>query len=459
MSNAGVASIQPITTAAQVASPNVTMNMDDNIVTGNARTTAGAGTIFGPANLGAFGTMNMRRNIVRGNTSAATTGGFVGLTNQGAVTGTINIQDNQIGTDASDAVTFSAATTGGLTGISNTTGAATTTLNITGNILRRFSAVSSGQFAGIIQSGAPIGVAINLNSNQLGTATANLYTYSAAHAANIFGIVNAAGAATATLSISNNDLRGFVHTVPTTAGGTNYINNQVFTGSTNINNNTLTNLTANSGGTASVTMISNSVTHAVGTTHNVNNNSVVGTYTKTGGSGQIAYYNAFALSGATVTETNNGNNFSNMNFTGTTGTNIGWRSADGTTPGSRKTITNNTFNNITGGTGAMSSQLYVCFSDNTFAGNNVSGNTITNITNGNSITAIFSDGQNQNFFNNTVSGLSATAAAAVVNGIQMPGAHDPERLQEHDLQSDFDGRHRDHQRHPDHRRDDPQRLQ
>ncbi len=81
--------------------------------------------------------------------------------------------------------------------------------------------------------------------------------------------------------------------MPTTAGGTNYINNQVFTGSTNINNNTLTNLTANSGGTASVTMISNSVTHAAGTTHNVNNNSIVGTYTKTGGSGQIAYYNAF----------------------------------------------------------------------------------------------------------------------------------------------------------------------
>ena len=61
--------------------------------------------------------------------------------------------------------------------------------------------------------------------------------------------------------------------------------------------------------------------------------------------------------------------------------------------------------------------LYVGFSDNTFAGNNVSGNTITNITNGNSIFGIFSDGQNQNFFNNTVSGLSATGAAAAVNGI------------------------------------------
>ena len=227
--------------------------------------------------------------------------------------------------------------------------------------------MSSGQFAGIIQSGAPIGVAINLNSNLLGTATANLYTYSAAQAANIFGIVNAAGAATATLSISNNDLRGFVHTVAASAGGTNYINNQVFTGSTNINNNTLTNLTANHGGTAAVTMLSNSVTHAAGTTHNVNNNSIVGTYSRTGGSGTITYYNAFGSSPATVTETNTGNNFSNMNFTGTTGSNIGWRSADGTTPGSRKTITNNTFSNITGGTGAMTSQLYVGFSDNTFA--------------------------------------------------------------------------------------------
>ena len=70
----------------------------------------------------------------------------------------------------------------------------------------------------------------------------------------------------------------------------------------------------------------------------------------------------------------------------------------------------------------MTSKLYVGFSDNTFANNNVSGNTISNVTNGNSISAIFTDGGNQNFFSNTINGLSGAAASAVVTGIQMTGA-------------------------------------
>ncbi|MBL7981360.1 MAG: T9SS type A sorting domain-containing protein [Flavobacteriales bacterium] len=417
---AGAAGVQGITTAGGFPMSNVTTNVNgnsfvNNVITGNAG-------MFGIANLGQFGTLNMNNNIVSGNTSAATTLGFTGITNQGAVINTINIQNNQVGTESTNAVTFSTATTAGITGISNTQGTATTTLNITGNFLRRFSLVTTGQFAGIIQSSANIGVAINLNNNNLGTTTANLYTYSGASTNTVFGIVNAAGAATATLNMTGNNITGLVHTLARTAGGHNYYNNQTFTGSTNISNNTITNVTDNSAGTSAVTMISNSVSHAAGTTHTVSNNAIVGSYTKTGGSGQIAYYNSFGSSSSAVTEINNGNNFSNMNFTGTTGTNIGWRSADGATPGSRKTVTNNTFSNITGGTGAMSSVLYVGFSDNTFAGNNVSGNVISNITNGNSITGIFSDGQNQNFFSNTIAGLSATGASAIVNGISLTGA-------------------------------------
>ena len=88
----------------------------------------------------------------------------------------------------------------------------------------------------------------------------------------------------------------------------------------------------------------------------------------------------------------------------------------------------------------MAAVLWVGFSDNTFAGNNVSGNTISNITNGNSIIGIFSDGENQNFFSNSVTGLSGTAAGAVVNGINLAGGDDSKRLQEQDLQSDGDWR-------------------
>ena len=258
-------------------------------------------------------------------------------------------------------------------------------------------------------------------NNQIGTATQDAFTYSAASAGTIIAYFNSNGAATATLNMTGNDIRRIVQNVPGASSHLYYLN-QTFTGSTNISNNTITNVTANTTGTSTLLFIGNDVTHAAGTTHNVNNNSIVGTYTRTGGSGPMLLYNAFSTSGPTVTETNTGNNFSNINLTGTTGTFDGWRSADGATPGSRKTVTNNTFSNITGGTAAMAAILWVGFSDNTFAGNNVSGNTISNITNGNSITGIFSDGENQNFFNNSVTGLSGTAAGAVVSGINLAGA-------------------------------------
>src|SRR5205814_3407470 len=131
---------------------------------------------------------------------------------------------------------------------------------------------------------------------------------------------------------TGNDIRRIVQNVPGASSHLYYLN-QTFTGSTNISNNTITNITANTTGTSALIFIDNDVTHASGTTHNVNNNSIVGTYTKTGGSGPMFLYNAFSTSGATVTETNTGNNFSNITLTGTTGTFTGWRSAYGTTPG------------------------------------------------------------------------------------------------------------------------------
>lgn len=306
-------------------------------------------------------------------------------------------------------------------GILSTAGAAGTTQNLNNNIVQGLVLVSSGQITGVSHQGSGTGVAINIMNNQIGTATQDAFTYSAASAGTILGCFNSNGAPSATLNMTGNDIRRVVQNVPGPSSHLYYLN-QGFTGSTNISNNTITNVTANTTGNSTLLFIGNDVTHNGGTTHNVNNNSIVGTYTRTGGSGPNVLYNAFSFSGPTVTETNTGNNFSNINLTGTTGSFYGWRSADGATPGSRKTITNNTFSNITGGSAAMAAVLWVGFSDSTFAGNNVSGNTISNITNGNSITGIFSDGQNQNFFNNSVTGLSGTAAGAVVNGINLAGA-------------------------------------
>ena len=143
-------------------------------------------------------------------------------------------------------------------------------------------------------------------------------------------------AATTVSSISNNDIRGIVYAV--TASSPHQYINGFFAGATqNINNNTFTNLSVNT--TGGVIFISNSVTHAASTTHTLNNNSIVTGYSKTAAGGSISFYNALGLSPSSVTETNSGNNFSNLTFTGAT-TIVGWVSADGTTPADPRNQTN-----------------------------------------------------------------------------------------------------------------------
>lgn len=362
-------------------------------------------------------TTNINNNTVTVS-SAPTTGAGIGINNQGLTansTATVNINNNLV---LNSAVTGAAATTATQTGITNLS--APGVLSINNNTVRGFTstATGAGAFTGISNSGAVV-TTINITNNKIGDATAGAVTFSAANSNQVAGIINSGGAAaTAILNMTGNDVRGVVNTVAASGNHFYYIN-QTYTGSVNISNNTITNITANT--TGSVTMIGNSVTRTAGTTATVNNNSIVTQYTKSGAGGTIAFYNSFGTSPATVTEVNTGNNFSNVNFTGATSF-IGWRSADGTTPGPRKTVTNNTFNNIAGGTSALSSVLYVGFSDNTFANNNVSGNVISNVSAAASISGIFSDGQNQNFFDNRINTLNSTGAAAVVLAMQFTGA-------------------------------------
>ena len=128
----------------------------------------------------------------------------------------------------------------------------------------------------------------------------------------------------------------------------------------------------------------------------------------------MLFYNSNSVTLATSSETNSGNNFSNLSFTGAT-TISGWVCGDGTTSspyGPSKTITNNTFNNITVGTSAA--VILTCsYSNSGSTTNNFSGNTVSNITGGGAITGITSVQGSQNIFNNTVTGLSTTGAAAV----------------------------------------------
>ena len=394
-----------------------TINMNSNLITGSISGVSANATFVGILNVSAPGTMNVNSNTIRGVTSTATTGGFVGIQQQtNAVVNTLNFNNNKIGDSTAGAVTFSAATTGAITGIAvTTTGATTTTaVSLTGNQIQGISTVTSGAFVGL--SNAAAAASISINSNNLGTTTGNLISSSGAQSNQYTGISNTGGNTGSSLSISSNDFRGIVHSAAASATHL-YIVNTAVSPSTTISNNTFTNLNVNT--TGNITFISNSVTHTANTTHNVNSNSIVTAYNKGGAGGTVRCYDAFGSSGSTVTETNTGNNFSNMTLTGATTLDC-WRSADGTTPGSRKTVTGNTFSNITGGTSAIT-VLTVGFSDNTFASNNISANTVSTVSGGGAVTGITSSSGNQNFTGNTVSGLSSTGASSTVVGISITG--------------------------------------
>lgn len=377
-----------------------------SITVGTSGTTTTGVCKFRGINNSATGTISITGNTIQ-NCSSFGTGAstFNGILNT-AATGTLTLSTNNI-------ITGSNSGTGAFTGISNSAAAAT--VNINNNIFHSNTISSTtGAFTGIENSGV-VTAAINIKDNQLGNSTGGLIAYSAANSGTLTGISNSDGDITASLVITGNDFRGITNAVAASSDHT-YIINYFFTGSTTISTNTFTNLSVNT--TGDITFISNDETHDAGTTHTVNSNSVATAYTNAGGGGTVLFYNSFYFSPSTVTEINTGNNFSNLTFSGATNI-YGWRSSDGLTSGSRKTVTNNTFRNITTGSGSIV-VLNVAYADITFASNNVSGNIISTIIGGSAITGIVSSSGNQNFFNNTVDSLLSSGTGAVT-GIKITG--------------------------------------
>lgn len=248
------------------------------------------------------------------------------------------------------------------------------------------------------------------------TNTTNNNTIALTHgftSGSIQGIVveTSTGTATSTQNINNNNFTALGSTVAT-SGTITAISNVMPNLVSNINGNTFTNITSNT--TGSFTFISNNFTRPANGTSTVNNNSIVTAFNKTGAGGTVTFYNSNSTSPVTVTETNTGNNFSNITVTGAT-TIAGWVSTDGSASspfGPSKVVTNNTFNNIVGGTNAVT-LLNVAYSNNGSTSNNVSGNTISNVSSAGTITGVTSANGAQNFFGNTIFGLSSSGASAV----------------------------------------------
>lgn len=224
---------------------------------------------------------------------------------------------------------------------------------------------------------------------------------------------------TSAISISNNTLIDSGWTIAATGAFTGIsLAGSATAGplATTINANRFEALSLTTSGNA--TLISNSFTRPANGTIEVSGNRIQTSFAKTLGGGTVRCYDNFGSSPATVSETNDGNDFSNITLGGTGATIFEcWRSADGATPGSRKTVTNNTFSNISNATTGANTVLIVSFSDSGFAGNTVGGNTISGVssTGGgtSALIGISSAAQNQNIVGNTIHSLSAASTGAV----------------------------------------------
>lgn len=345
-------------------------------------------------------TVEIGGSSTTGNTISdyGTTGTFSGYAN---VSGTVNgilVRNTRNYTISHNQVTSSAGgvNSGTLRGIFVVAGSTSPTGTLTQSIRNNVVSVQSG-----VGGGAVLGIAVESGSST----------------------------ATSTVEIRDNTLVNSGWTVAATAAYTGILLGGSATAGplvTTISDNVFDNLSLTTSG--GVTLISNNFTRPANGTITVNGNRIQTAFAKTVGGGTVRCYDNFGISPASVTEINNGNDFSNITLAGAGATVLEcWRSADGATPGARKTVTNNTFSNIVNqGTGATT-VLVVNFSDQGFAGNDVSGNLISNVSNTNSastgaVVGISSTAQNQNLVGNTIRNLSSAGTGAVT-GISIGGGN------------------------------------
>lgn len=350
-------------------------------------------------------------------TNYGTTGTFSGYAN---VSGTVNGILVRNATSINVSYNTISSSVGGVTA---------GTLN--GIQLPAFSATPSGTFTQNINS--------NIISLQSGLITG---------AMNGINLAGVAANLTSTVNINNNNFSNFGHTVAGTGAITFISNSNGATAlATNINSNTFTNITVNT--TGSVTFIARSGSMPSGSSENVNSNSIVTQFNKTGAGGTVSFFGANSSSVNGTSMTNNLNNFSNVTVTGATII-AGWSNTEGasSSSGPSKLITNNTFNNITGGSGAVTLITFNFGSATTCTTNTVtnitgtaaisgisigssngqgtvscSSNTITNLVSsgtGGQVAGIIGGAStvpNCNISSNTITGLSSTGTSSVVAAI------------------------------------------
>ncbi|MEO8770110.1 MAG: GEVED domain-containing protein, partial [Ferruginibacter sp.] len=401
-----------------------------------AAMTTGGGVIVG-INATSTNTVTIANNTIGGldasGTTATLSGAFTGIDVAGAG-GVFSITNNTIGNSTASNIrtgylftspnlsntgtlTSTTGATSPMLGIRHTATGATVT--ISNNILRGWanSSTGGGGLTGITTTGA-VASSVTINGNALGTAGLGWMQWTVANTGGTVTGISATGASSATVhSIQNNDFTGIVYNVSGTSAHT-YIN---ITGATAAGNtttivgNTFTSLNVNT--TAAILFINHSYIVSSTGTQTINNNSIVTSFNKGGGGNAVTCLSSSASSvtGAVINHTNN--NFSNISVTGATAIN-GIANSEGGANGPTRTVTGNSFNNWTGGSGAITAISYLTFG----GASSVSNNSVTGITSQAAITAINigSTGNLANpllISNNAVNTLTSNGTGGAVLGI------------------------------------------
>ena len=390
---------------------------------------------------------NTVQNIAKLNTTN-TTGTFVGILSTVAANAVITINNNAIKN-----ITIESGTTGVVSGITNTSTTSTSTevyitnnlfdsfavkafnvgtstlpyftgvynsstiklLDITGNTFTNYSTpqTGTGNISFIRNSGA-VTTTLNINKNNLGTATNPLVNFTAANTGAHVFIHNTGGAITAALSISENDFRGINYTGANGTGANTYIFNSAATLSQNINKNTFTNLSVKT--TGAITFISNSIAMRTNGIQNVKENKIATAFNKTAANGAVIFITSTASTTLlNAVSIHSDNDFSNVTVSGSSAV-TGLVLTDSGTGLANRTIEKNNFNNWTGATGALTGLNVNIISNN----NAIKNNVIDNISGSGSVVGITTATGNDKIFLNTISNLTTTGGSSTtLSGINV----------------------------------------
>ncbi|MFN8277778.1 MAG: hypothetical protein U0T84_09855 [Chitinophagales bacterium] len=143
------------------AMPNLTLNLNNDTLL-NCTT---AGAFVGMISANAPGTLNMNGNLIRGTVMSGSTGAFTGVYNTGAVVNAINMNNNKLGDGAGGAVTYNVSNSGTLYGIYNNGGANTAALSMTGNDVRGIVNTITGSHLQSYLINAAATLSQNISSN------------------------------------------------------------------------------------------------------------------------------------------------------------------------------------------------------------------------------------------------------------------------------------------------------